>query len=165
MTSEKTSENNIFISYARLDAADWVTKLYTDLVARGFHVWLDVYDIPPGSDWNDEIDKALETAKVLVVIMTPGSTMSTQVKGEWNYALNRLIPVIPILLQPCEIPRTLGTLNYIDFTVDYQQVLAILIQRLYDLDSDHLSHLKALRDAFLALQAEIRRSNPFSGKD
>ncbi|MHB8596935.1 MAG: tetratricopeptide repeat protein [Ktedonobacteraceae bacterium] len=164
MVSEKTLGNHIFISYAWLDSADWVRKLHIDLTDQGLRVWLDIYDIPPGSDWNEEIDRALESAKVLIVIMTPGSTLSIQVRGEWNYALNRLIPVIPILLKPCDIPRTLNTLNYIDFTSDHQQAFAKLIQRLHDLDSDHILHLKTLRDAFLEVQGEAEVPSRFQGK-
>jgi NarL family two-component system response regulator LiaR len=106
---------HIFISYARADGAEFAHKLHDDLVKLGVPVWLDAYQIPPGSDWDAEIDKGLDRAAIMVVLLTPGAVGSKQVKSEWNRALKKGLDIIPLLILDCEIPRVLETLQYIDF--------------------------------------------------
>lgn len=157
------SYGHVFISHSNFDR-EIASKLHDDLQSSAIDAWLDVYDIPPGSDWNSEIDKGLNGARVVVVVLTPSSVLSDQVKGEWIYALNRYIPIIPLLFNPCEIPRTLMVFNYIDFTERYEMKISMLRNRLRTLDADHLLNLRVVRDAFLSEQAESTEPERFQTK-
>ena len=155
---------DVFISYARADGEDFAHRLYDDLEADHINAWLDIYDIPPGTDWDAEIDKGLRSARAVVVILTPGAVLSRQVKGEWNDALNRNVPVIPLLAMDCQVPRVLNVLNYIDFRDDYNAGIAKLRQCLRNLDIDHLEHLKRLLAAFEVAQQDAPASHRFQPK-
>ena len=48
-----------FISYSRVNS-DFAVRLAKDLKKGDYDVWLDQLDIPTGSRWDDEIEKALE---------------------------------------------------------------------------------------------------------
>ena len=50
--------DHVFICYAREDEA-FVLQLGENLKGRGVPVWLDQWDIPPGSDWDRSIDDAI----------------------------------------------------------------------------------------------------------
>jgi hypothetical protein len=56
MASEK--KRHTFISYSRINK-EFAVKLAKELKAAGFPIWLDLLDIPAGSRWDDEIEKAL----------------------------------------------------------------------------------------------------------
>jgi len=58
----------IFFSYSRTDASDFTLRLALDLKKEGFDVWIDQEDIRAGSEWDLEIEKALETCDCLLFI-------------------------------------------------------------------------------------------------
>src|SRR5690606_18679775 len=117
-----------FISYASSDGRDFARKLHDDLEKAGFNVWLDVHDIQGGEDWNGAIDRALQAAWAVCVVLTPGAVASIQVQSEWNDALERHLPIIPLFVQNCTVPRVLKVFNWYDFRETYTQGLAGLRQ-------------------------------------
>ena len=55
------AEKEIFLSYGHTeDVNPFVLKLQKDLEARGFSVWLDKTDIPPGHNWRRAIGVQVE---------------------------------------------------------------------------------------------------------
>ncbi len=80
---------NIFFSYSRADASDFALRLAVDLKKEGLNVWIDQQDIRAGSEWDLEIEKALETSDCLVFIESEKSVTSTNVLDEVYYALEQ----------------------------------------------------------------------------
>jgi TIR domain len=113
MTLQKT-----FFSYSR-DDSEFVLKLAKDLRTEGANIWLDQLDIPAGKRWDAEIEQALESAQVQLVILSPSSVGSNNVMDEVSYALEKGKHVVPILLIDCQIPFRLKRLQYINFTSSY----------------------------------------------
>ena len=146
----------IFISYGTADAEAHARWLHGDLQKKGFKTWFAEENIAPGTDWDAEIDRGLSSAKALVVVLTPGSVASPQVKGEWNYALNHYLPVIPLIFTPCKIPRTLNILNFLDFRENREASLEKLTVRLRDLDEKYTEELQLL----LAVFKDARKTAP-----
>jgi|GEM_PF-3569811 len=152
-----------FLSYARSDAADIVKKLHDDLEKHGFTTWLDIIDITSG-DWDYAIDEGLRSARAVLVIMTPGAVASLQVKSEWNDALSRYLPVIPLLFQLCQIPRILRLFNYVDFTENYDDAFQQLVTVLETLGGHHLQYLKQTLRALELAQQESTDPRRFRTK-
>ena len=89
---------DIFMSYGREDGVrEFARELKTDLERNGVSVWLDVDDIPTGSDFHVEIGVALNSCRALVSILTKKYVHSRYCKGELYVANSRekiLLPVI-----------------------------------------------------------------------
>ena len=115
-----------FISYAREDQAR-AEHFYEQLQREGVVPWMDVRNLLPGQNWEAEISKAFGDANVVVLLLSPRSVSKRGfVQREANDAIERLrykqptdIYVIPLLLEPCEVPNQIaGRLQYVDLTSD-----------------------------------------------
>lgn len=104
-----------FISYSRADS-EFVIRFVKDLKRMGFEIWLDQIDIPKGSRWDDEIEKALDASTAFIVILSPTSMDSQNVKDEVAYALDARKPILPLVLKPCNPPFRLRRFQFVDFT-------------------------------------------------
>ena len=89
---------------------------------KGYDVWLDEKNLLPGQDWNLEIGKAIREADAVIVVLSPKMVKKEgYIQKELKLALDFYdekpegeIYVIPALLEECEIPRALRSLQYVD---------------------------------------------------
>lgn len=111
----------IFMSYRRDDSAGHAGRLH-DRLERQFGkelVFMDVDSIPLGLDFVSILKREVETCDVLLAIIGPnwliakdrGGTLRLSdpndfVRIEIAAALRRNIPVVPILLEDAQIPRS-----------------------------------------------------------
>jgi len=113
MATEK--QRLTFISYSRTNRG-FALELAKELKASGFLIWFDQLDIPTGSRWDDEIEKALTQCEIFMVILTPQSIASNNVKDEIGYALDSNKRILPILLEHANVPFRIRRFQYVDFT-------------------------------------------------
>jgi len=104
-----------FISYSR-DNSDFAVRLARDLRAAGFDIWLDQLDIRTGARWDDEVEKALEKSTTFLIVLTPESIQSQNVKDEIGYAIDAGKHILPIILRSCNVPFRLRRFQYVDFS-------------------------------------------------
>ena len=149
--------NKILISYRREDSADVTGRIYDRLV-QSFPkaVFRDVDSIPLGADFREQLDKEVAKCDVFLAVIGPdwmgpkdsaGKTRLEDPKDfvriEIESALNRQIPVIPVLVKgtlipsSTQLPRSLQELSY-------RQGVAIRSDPDFHHDMDRLiEHLKA----------------------
>ena len=114
-------QRRTFISYSRINK-DFALNLARELRASGFDIWLDQLDIPAGARWDDEVEQALEDCEIFMVILTPASSKSDNVKDEIGYAIDTGKRILPILLENAKVPLRLRRFQYVDFTMkDYSE--------------------------------------------
>lgn len=104
-----------FISYSR-DNEDFALRLARELKTAGFSIWLDQLDIPAGARWDDALERALDACEIFMVILTPTSIASENVKDEIGFAIDHKKRILPVLLQEARVPLRLRRFQYIDFT-------------------------------------------------
>ena len=105
----------VFICYARTDQT-FALPLAEHLKARGVAVWIDQLENQVSDDWDRDIDRALRECSHLLIVLSPASVDSREVRGELRTALDLGKPVLPVLYQACEIPRQLRVVQFVDFT-------------------------------------------------
>lgn len=83
----------VFISYSSHDR-DRVAELAASLQRNGFEVWWDT-NLPPGEDWDERIQRALESARTILVVWSQSSMASREVRAEATYGLQekKLLPI------------------------------------------------------------------------
>jgi len=133
-TAARRSENGgseesirIFVSYRRGDVggtAGWIG----DRLRQQFHkdnVFLDIYSIVPGRPWRKAIDEAIGSCQVVIGVIGPkwltlraegGRRLfkrnrprihdpHDQHRAELEYALEKQIPVFPVLVEGARMPE------------------------------------------------------------
>lgn len=119
-THDARRRPRVFLSYRRDDAQGEAGRLNDRLVdAFGTDsVFMDVDSVPIGIDFVDYIDEQLAECAVMVAVIGPGWSAAVDESGrrrlddpedlvrvEIAAALNRKIPVIPILVRAASMPR------------------------------------------------------------
>jgi hypothetical protein len=126
---------HVFISYAHADSA-FVDKLVQALSSHGIATWVDRFQLKPGSNWQDESTQAFTEADALIFVISANSAMSSWVRQEIQFAiLQRQTgshkPIIPVLIgQPSIVPLELQSIQWLDFTPDFERALQELIEAL-----------------------------------
>lgn len=111
-----------FVSYSRRDQ-EFVLRLGGDLRAAGSQIWVDQIDISPGDHWDRAVEAAVRDCVGMLLILSPSSVASENVLDEVTVALEAGKPVIPIRIEPCDLPLRLARVQFIDVTSDYAEAL------------------------------------------
>ena len=112
--------NEIFISYSRRDI-EFVRRFLKGLNDNSYgsdKIWVDWEDIPPSSQWEDEIRKGIETANSIIFILSPEWAKSNECAKELKVAAEynkRLFPIVWQNVDPNTIQKELASLNWIFF--------------------------------------------------
>jgi len=99
-------EGHVFVSYSREDN-EKVLELTAKLRAAGVPLWMDVGGIDGARMWGEEIVNALEHAKVLLLMVTESAVHSHNVAKEVVLASERKGHILPVHLEPTQIPPSL----------------------------------------------------------
>ena len=111
---------SVFLSHSSKDKF-FARKLAETLGNNGVDVWIDEAELRIGDSLIGKISAAIEKADYVAAILSPRSIRSNWVQTELRLAMTqeiegRRIKVLPILMEPCEIPAFLQDKIYADFS-------------------------------------------------
>lgn len=135
----------VFISYAKEDIK-FAAELYAFLHQSQFDPWLDKKKLLAGSNWDLAIRKALKEADFIILLLSSRSVSKRgYVQREYKLALQnwetRLatdIYIIPVLIDECEVPDSLGQFQWVRF--DDDNVFKAILEAL---DAQRTTYLKS----------------------
>lgn len=130
-----TQPIKLFLIHAHVDRQA-VHKLYTRLSKDGVHAWLDVENLQPGQDWQNEIRKALLNSDAVIVCLSKQFDKQRGYRHEeLQIALAKAqlltddqIFIIPVRLEKCDMPDSLSHLHRVDLFAagGYKKLLGAL---------------------------------------
>lgn len=97
---------DLFISYSR-DDQDKVIALAQRLRQAGVSVWIDQGSIDAAALWSEQIVRALDSAKALLLMVSKASVGSDNVAKEVMLFSERKGHILPVHLEPTVLPPTL----------------------------------------------------------
>jgi hypothetical protein len=110
----------VFLSYAHV-AADkkFVAALYQRLKGDGVECFFDEASLAPGANFVIAISEAIDECNYLIMAMSQAYFAARFAPTEWAAVLagdprNERGRLLPLLLEVCELPSLLKSLNYID---------------------------------------------------
>jgi hypothetical protein len=91
-----TSGHRVHLSYARADRqlAEEIARM---LDARGLSVYADLTDARAGDDLATGYPRAVAESELLIALVTPAAVASHWFGRELTYALQRRVPVLPVI--------------------------------------------------------------------
>jgi hypothetical protein len=149
-----------FFSYSRDDSA-FAVRLAQDLKAAGASVWIDQLDIEPGQEWDSAIEAAVTRSPRMLLILSPASVKSRNVRNEISLALDENRTIIPVLYQDCTVPLQLRRVQYIDLRTDYSRGVNILLKTLAAEQRAELEQVERKRDV-LPVQSNDLLTGPLT---
>jgi hypothetical protein len=133
----------IFLSYGReQEVQAFVLRLKHDLEKNGFSVWLDLEDIPAGSDWHAAIGTGLYKCKAIIAVITKKYITSRYCTSELYTAEGDQKGIFPVIFEDVNFEESeksmgvkyvIGGINWLFFRPsidDYVTSLASLINGL-----------------------------------
>jgi hypothetical protein len=121
------SKPNVFISYASRDKR-WAELLGDRLGKHGFRISTDSQSVPPGESFIAELNRTIEKSDLLLVILSPNYFQSTWCQQETAVAAASKVPIIPVLVEPCEVQGILRYYNVADLTSDRDSGLRTVLE-------------------------------------
>lgn len=133
MAPENDHAGHIFLSYSRKDKVQ-AGELATWLQRAGYRPWIDTQGIAAGEQWRREIVRALEKAQAMLILLSPNSVRSDNVRRELDLADTMKLKVIPVEIAPVElspeIKYQLAGIQFIDIWRDQRHGGRLLLSTL-----------------------------------
>ncbi len=113
--------DHIFISYAHEDE-DVAAILYKRLKESGLNVWWDKKSLIPGEDWRIAIEKAIQQAQMVVILISKKSISKAgfyqkEISISLEYAEMQpegAIFIVPLRIEECEVPYKLKPRHWLN---------------------------------------------------
>ena len=104
----------VFVSYSRSEAL-LVDDVVRGLEADGHRVFVDYRSLEPGRPWSDQLDAAMTTSPVIVVVVSDRAVWeSANVQKEWLEALDRGQRIVLAIAEPVPLPPALAGQPWVD---------------------------------------------------
>jgi WD40 repeat protein len=105
----------IFVSYSRKDSVP-ARKIIQALKDINQDVWVDWEDIPPASDWLEQILRGIEGSEAFIFLISPDSAASEVCKVEVGHAAKNNKRIIPVVLRQVPPPETVEVIRRLNWT-------------------------------------------------
>jgi len=158
----------IFISYSHLDKE--IVNLIADRLKNdGHEIWIDTLKIKPGDNLAKKIDKGIDSAEAILVVVSKNSLSSQWAQREFSaIAFNQLASdakrVIPIRLDKSDVPSYLSNRVYLELSSDFEEGLIKLSFSLTNIDvntsnqhNEDSERLKTAEGHIATLQDRLRK--------
>jgi hypothetical protein len=134
-----------------------MSRLRGELQQKGFSVWTDETGLERGSPrWEMIIEREIEQAYSLVVILSPSAKSSEWVRREIKYANDHQIPIYPLLVKGNKrtaVPLILTDHDWLDARQRYSRALSELCYGLSELMGRESGMIKAPTTSSFELRA------------
>ena len=120
---------NPFISYSR-QCIGFVDDLAHKLQKQGFTIWADYLSLVPGRPWAEQIEKGLQEAELLLLVVSPESISSHSVEIEWRHFLEHKKRIILLIFQAVPLPPELASSEWVDFRGAFTPAFRELLKRI-----------------------------------
>jgi hypothetical protein len=132
MGKEETTDFDVFLCHSAADKPA-VRLIARRLREHGILPWLDEAELPPGRDWQEELERQISNIRTAAVFVGPsgiGPWQNRELRAFLNEFAERGCPVIPVLLPEAaepELPVFLRSMTWVDLRAQDDDGIELLI--------------------------------------
>jgi hypothetical protein len=135
----------VFLSHSSKDN-DKARRIANSLSNQGIDVWFDEWEIRIGESITQKIEKGLQDADFVAVLLTKHSVESRWVEKEWQSKIGEeadswKVKILPLWAEICNIPYLLKDKRYANFVNDFDEGISELISAI----NYHTQEMKMLK--------------------
>lgn len=121
----------VFLSHSSKDK-DKARRIAENLARYDIKVWFDEWEIKVGESITQKIEKGLQDADFVAVLLTKHSVSSRWVEKEWQGKIGEeaesgKVIILPLRAEICSIPYLLKDKRYADFVKDFDSGVKELV--------------------------------------
>ncbi len=166
------AELQYYISYARADLDESLERFFGDLerevrtlsgMSGSARVGFVDLDIAAGTDWQQQLESAVQRSRVLVPMYSPAYFASENTGREFQHFINRTAtqqtPILPVIwVQPPAIPPAAGPITYTSptFPEEYKNLGLRSLLRLRRYDDTYQAFLTAYAQRLVEVAHQVR---------
>lgn len=120
---------SVFISYSRQEVP-FVDILLEELENRSIQTWLDYRSLVPGKAWFEQIIAGIDSADVVLLVVSRASITSPNVEVEYKRALEKNKRILLIIFEAVPLPVELQGCEWIDFRGSFRRGIKNLLRQL-----------------------------------
>ncbi len=143
---------SIFVSYSSRDV-EFAKAMAAELERLGSTVWIDQQGIDLGTNWDSSIDDALDSATILLLLISEPAAKSENVQDEVHIAKEYGKKLIPILIEQCVLPMRWKRMQYADFIAAPSKAMERVLKAL-DIDLTELPKFVNLKTKLVTAKTE-----------
>lgn len=127
---------SVFISYNHKDE-EFVEKLSQELIQHNVPVWRDKWQLQLGDSITNSVQKALEEASFVCLVLSKNALNSKWVEREITASLVRemegkKLSILPLVIDDCKLPLFLRDKLYADFRTDFGSGVKMILNAVAD---------------------------------
>jgi hypothetical protein len=127
---------SVFISYNHKDE-EFVEKLSQELIRHNVPVWRDKWQLQLGDSITNSVQKALEEASFVCLVLSKNALNSKWVEREITASLVRemegkKLSILPLVIDECKLPLFLRDKLYADFRKDFGSGVKMILNAVAD---------------------------------
>ena len=132
----------VFISHT-WDTKPLAEELANALENQGIESWVDFKNLRPGQVWREELDRAIDSARYFVFLLTPESRATPWQEHEWSAALERFWgnddkKLLPVIFGNSDSPPFLR--DWVPLRVDPRTDASVWTREVVDVLQDFRNH-------------------------
>lgn len=124
----------VFISY-KSEEHKHADKVRQYLEDRDISCWMAPRDIPLGSNYADDIPKALQTCDIFVLLLSKKAQTSPWINREVSMAVGNKLRILPLMLEPCKLTTEytyyLTNVQFYNLYQGEKRVMQEVVQQIY----------------------------------
>jgi tetratricopeptide (TPR) repeat protein len=132
-SEEEQQRPPVFVSYATADRKQ-ALSVCKAIERRGTTCWISCRDVKPGENYQEEIVRAIRTARAMVLVFSDAANNSDEIKKELSLASRHHVPVMALRIEDVEpsdaFAYELSTRQWIDAFEGWDKSLDALVRSL-----------------------------------
>jgi len=135
------ASHDVFVSF-KSDDKIFAERIYEVLEARGIRCWISSRDVPAGTNYQNQIRRAIRNCRVLLLIYSKNAQASTEIPNEIALAKQDKKVILPVQIDDVKPDDTFGynlvTIQILDVHNNFDNNFDAHIERIF---SEVLYHL------------------------